>query len=177
MLARQALGCQPFLRLPPQLRTTLYRRSLRPFYSSPIHQFQYPDLVAYLDLACAVPHATLTTLHATGLPWVVVLPLSAFLIRGLVLVPALSIPSRRAQQRWLNIHPLKSAWTNAIRKLVLMESGEKGPSYVEREVQKKSLAKMSELHRQFRTGWIRRLAPVLVQFPVFLCLAETVRRM
>ncbi|KAJ9642576.1 hypothetical protein H2201_006321 [Coniosporium apollinis] len=176
MLARQALGRQSFLHLPPQLRTTLYHQSIRPLHSHTPH-VQLPDLTSYLDVACALPHAALTTLHATGLPWVVVLPLSAFLIRGLILVPALSIPARRATQRWLDIHPLKSAWSNTIRRRVLRDSGDRGPSHVQREANGKAWLKTKNLHWQFRAGSFRRLAPTFAQFPVFLCLAETVRRM
>ncbi|EON68836.1 hypothetical protein W97_08094 [Coniosporium apollinis CBS 100218] len=176
MLVRRSLGRQSFLHLPPQLRTTLYRQSIRPFHFH-IPQIQLPDVSTHLDLACALPHAALTALHATGLPWVIVLPLSAFLIRGLILVPALSIPARRATQRWLDIHPLKSAWSNTIRRRVLRDSGDKGPSHVQREANFRAGAKKINLHWQYRAGVYRRLVPTFAQFPVFLCLAETVRRM
>lgn len=65
----------------------------------------------------ASPSATLmSTLHDVGLNWWVVLPLTAFSMRTLVILPFLQIPYRKALARQALLKPLLDAKTSLIRR-------------------------------------------------------------
>jgi inner membrane protein COX18 len=156
---------QSFLRLPPHVRISLFRQQSRPFS---------------LDLLVAFPHTILTDLHATGLPWAAVIPISAIVIRVFITV-TMTIPSRHAMQRQIKLVPLKSAYRRAAHLQTSKMLAKKGA--VETKIIQDDLKKECDEYDKalderwlgnFR--WFWRWSPLL-QLPIFLSVMEAVRSM
>ncbi|KAF2770156.1 hypothetical protein EJ03DRAFT_326804 [Teratosphaeria nubilosa] len=100
------LTCRParpsLLSLPPHLRVHAYQRAPRPFSASTAQQS------ALVDAVVAPCTALLDTLHATGLPWCAVIPLSALVARGLVVYRLSLLPARRAAQTHALLLPVSN---------------------------------------------------------------------
>ncbi|KAF2200488.1 hypothetical protein GQ43DRAFT_359535, partial [Delitschia confertaspora ATCC 74209] len=134
----------------------------------------------------------LTLLHSTGLSWALVLPATAFLLRG-ALVFLGGISGEKRQQRYLALNPLREALTSVIRKehqqgklsknlhprdargsAAPENMGQKvGPTHVRRIVWQET----RNLHRRWdcQVGWTNVWR--LWHLPVFISIAETLRRM
>ncbi|TKA53145.1 hypothetical protein B0A49_11852 [Cryomyces minteri] len=162
--ARQCL-----LRLPPDVRTSLYRPSLRSFHATPTRRV---DAVDIIDGAVAVPHFLLNHLHFLGLPWAAVLPLAALIVRSAIVLPFITLPARRAQQRRMDLVPLDQAWTNAI----MRRSGVSRDRERFKEAKNMLDKRRRSIYWEHNATAFRLLMP-LFQLPIFLLMAESIRRM
>ncbi|KAK3060395.1 hypothetical protein LTS18_008633 [Coniosporium uncinatum] len=164
------------LSLPPTLRTIIYGQRIRSFHATSARRFSANDA---LDGLMTLPHSMLTNIHdATGLSWLYVLPISALLIRALIIFPMFSIPARRVSQRRLDITPLVSAWTRSISNRMRsdMASGKEKASKVRAQIFWETRKKKKELAVRHRCTNIRQFI-VLGQIPIFLTMAECIRLM
>ena len=142
----------------------------RAFHTSPKCQS------SLLDVCYSQAHTVITGLHSlTGLPWVVTLPLTAFLVRAVVISP-LSIYSHRITRRQLALQPLLQAWRFPLQRKVFKETAALGPSAAQKKLLKALASKRRELNKRFGTGNWKRFLPVL-QLPVWLIVIETIRKM
>ncbi|KAL2355552.1 hypothetical protein BJ546DRAFT_635000 [Cryomyces antarcticus] len=162
--ARQCL-----LRLPPDVRTSLYRPSLRSFHATPTHRIDAADMI---DGAVAVPHFLLDHLHFLGLPWAAVLPLAALIVRSAIVFPLITLPARRTQQRRIDLVPLDQAWTNAI----MRRSGVSRDSERFKEAKRMLGERRRSMYWDYNATTVRLMMPLL-QLPIFLLVAESIRRM
>ncbi|KAH0177445.1 hypothetical protein KCU82_g2018, partial [Aureobasidium melanogenum] len=71
-----------------------------------------PDYVAFLPVAC------LESLHSTGLPWFAAIPLSAVLIRSLVIYPLFQRPLREKLVDRAQTQPLVDAHMSVVRRVL-----------------------------------------------------------
>lgn len=166
------------LRLPSHLRTSAYQCTLsRSFSASP------PRKLSLIDIAVAPPTYLLDTLHSLGLPWSTALPISAVLIRGVVIYYFSILPGRKAAQIQSHLTPLA-----AVKALQRHESPErrelrrqrqKGmPITVRRlsDVIGKFIAQQQELHKLGKTfGAPRWRWRGLANFGVLIAMTEAIR--
>jgi mitochondrial inner membrane protein COX18 len=147
------------LRLPPTYRA---------FHASP-----KPRLIHTL---LSSTHDLFTGLHTiTHLPWALTLPLSALLIRLSITLP-LTLYTRRAQQRQLDLQPLLLSWGHQFRHENMAKSGHLGPARVERDVKRDIRLKRRELYSRWKCQNWKNFIPV-VQLPIWFMMVETVRAM
>lgn len=163
---------------PLQKFTPLYHRSyqhvptplrnLRSFHSTRRNQFIEPVLGQI--------HDVFTGLHTfTGLSWAATIPLAAVFIRLCIAEP-LHYANRQVTQRQLDLLPLTSAWRHIITYQVMSTMRQLGPQRCEREILRKVRAKRIELFKRWGCQYWKNFLP-LVQFPLWLAVMETLRRM
>ncbi|KAI4129191.1 MAG: hypothetical protein LQ338_002350 [Usnochroma carphineum] len=138
------------------------------FHTSPRYQF--------LDTCLSETHTLLTGLHAaTGLSWAATLPLTALLVRVVLVVPVTTYV-HLVNRRRLEHQPLIQAWAHVYRDQVMREHAAEGPAACQKLVSEKLLRKSAELYKKTGT---QRWKTVLgyLQLPVWLTIIETIRRM
>ncbi|KAF2461442.1 hypothetical protein BDY21DRAFT_86501 [Lineolata rhizophorae] len=139
---------------------------------------------AAIDNVCSTTCTTLQLIHdSTGLPWAAVIPLSALLVRLFILTPFVTIPQRHFQHRFLEVSPqynlrrfiLPQTWHHLImlgpsvhaRRKQLMDEAERAAFPTRKSL---ALDRMKWLQRR---SWMWSL----LHMPVFLVVAESLRRM
>lgn len=142
--------------------------SRRGFHATPQHRF--------VDTCLSGTHTLITGLHTiSGLSWVVTLPLTALLVRLCLVAPITtyvhSITQRRSQQR-----PLLEGWAHIYRKQIIKEHAAAGPEKCQQLLAKKLTQKSAEIYQQTGTQRWKSMLNFL-QFPVWLIVIETIRRM
>ena len=153
-----------YIRL-PSTAILLHRRA---FHASPSHRI--------LETCYGLTHTVLTCLHSSiGVSWSVTLPLTALIVRSVVLGP-LYIVSHNFTQRQIAIRPLSEAWKHAIRSRVFHKHAELGPKACQRLVLSRYSRKLGDINKTHGTQpWKGFL--LLLQLPVFLVVIETIRKM
>ncbi|TLD18849.1 mitochondrial inner membrane protein oxa1l-like [Venturia nashicola] len=167
----------PFKRPPLYLRQAHHYYPLRSqrgrqFHASPRRNGPAEDLLF-------VPHGFLVALHDTGLTWAAVIPVAAISVRLLTLT-FFAVPARHEHAKINEIVPLVSAQALNIREQTERDMLENPHLLAKKSAQDlykdrlKILA--ADLFRQH--GVMKKLTflPIL-QLPVFLIMAETLRRM
>ncbi|KAI9805493.1 MAG: hypothetical protein M1825_000744 [Sarcosagium campestre] len=168
--ARASCGFCPFR------RAQLLPRKCRTEFSSPIRAFHSSPRRQVLEPILSSTHTVIEAIHSgSGLPWVASLPLTALLIRVIIVTP-FTYYSRRVGQRQLALQPLVLAWQQQIRRSVLIQSASLGPVECEKRVSKDLRAKTKELYKTWACRRWRNFLPI-AQFPVFLIVIETLRGM
>ncbi|KAL9097323.1 MAG: hypothetical protein Q9165_000750 [Trypethelium subeluteriae] len=105
--------------LPSELRTTHLLRP-RLFHASSLRQSGNLEVFTFATsqlnfLSKFIPYSILETVHyTTGLPWGFAIPAVAILVRTLVIYPLITLPIRRAEQKWIDLKPLEQAYEEAI---------------------------------------------------------------
>lgn len=169
-MMRHGLAGRPSSRLvscfSARIRSTGHLQAFRSFHASSTARFNAHTIV---DFATTIPHELLMGLHNIGLPWAAVIPLSAVLIRATVLFPLTTLPSRRAQQRLLSTVPLRHADASMLFSMLR-------PPNTEATIKKDLAIANRRMNKRFGTTW-SMTTKVIWQFPVFVALAETIRRM
>jgi mitochondrial inner membrane protein COX18 len=151
-----------------KLRNPTPPRARRSFHSTPQRRFIEPVISA--------THHVLESVHATTLlPWVGVLPLTAFLVRAALIAP-ITVYTRRAQQRQYALRYVLLAWRSQIRQNILRDMGSTGPKNCEKQIAKAMRSKQAELYKRWNCGRWKTFLP-LAQLPVWLVVIETIRRM
>jgi len=143
-------------------------RNLRSFHHTRPNQFIEPVLGQIHDL--------ITGLHTfTSLPWAATIPLTAVFVRLCIAEP-LHYASHQVTQRQLDLLPLRNAWRHNITYQVMTKMGQLGPQRCEREILRRVRAKRIELFKKWGCQYWKNFLP-LTQFPVWLAVIETIRRM
>ena len=129
-----------------------------------------------LDGCCTHAFGLIDSIHSsTGLSWVYVLPLTAFLLR-ITLVTPLNVWARINMQRLIEMRPLAFAWIPVIRKRVLKENVQLGPVACQKLANLAIHEKHAQLRKTFGVYRSAAFAPLL-HLPIFLLAIETIRRM
>ena len=164
---------------PPLHCARLFNRSSRlRFRHGDIRRPRPFSVKPFTETALIAAHSLLDGLHAaTGLPWIVTIPLAAFVIRGVVVTP-LMIYSRRVAQRRLDLQPLLLAWVHRFRHQSFEQF--KGqmllPAQLEKGFKQAMKMKERELYKRWRCQTWRSL-PAFGQLPVFLAVIGALRCM
>ncbi|KAK5116635.1 hypothetical protein LTR62_007309 [Meristemomyces frigidus] len=128
------------LRLPPHLRFSPYQRT----FSSTCKQNS-----TLVDILSTPPTYLLDTLRATGLPWYLVLPTSALLVRGVLTYYIATLPNHKAAQIQSNLQSLAAA-------RLVMEGSQPGKRGEQRRrVQRLKRTGTSLVMIQLRENWLR----------------------
>ncbi|EKG21849.1 Membrane insertion protein OxaA/YidC [Macrophomina phaseolina MS6] len=115
-------------------------------------------------------------LHNCGLSWAVAIPAGAVVVRGLIIMPWFQIPARKAQQQNAALLPLNHAYAIAMKHRCHQIFYDKGPR-VARSKAKMAMAKYNyQLRQRWRAERWRQMLP-LATFPIFIGVAEVIRRM
>lgn len=140
------------------------------------HSFHASSHPRFLDTCFGIVHASLASMHSTtGLPWVATIPCFALAVRAFVLSPFL-IYLHRLNSRRAKLRPMALAWAHLIRKHVRKEYAAEGPDFCQKHMERQYRKKMTEIHRRHGTQLWKNLIS-LGQFPIFLIIVETVRKM
>lgn len=155
-----------------QQYSLLHPQRIRKFHASP----RCNDLG---EAILYVPHQILTGLHATGLSWALVIPITAIAIRCIV-VPLLVIPARRERAKISELLPLISAKALHVRDLCEKDMKEnpqllanKSPQRLYKE---RVQADTAALMKRYGVDK-RKTFSAFLQIPIFLIFTETLRRM
>ena len=144
--------------------------SIRQFHAS------QPKQSEVLDICMSQAHNVFASIHdIIGLPWVLALPLTAFLVR-LCLITPFNIYSLVNVRRQIALQPLVYAWSRPIALRVIKEYGTKDENYQEKMIKKALRGKRRELYKRFGIKRWPTFAP-FINFPIWLVFMETIRRM
>ncbi|KAF2184348.1 hypothetical protein K469DRAFT_709081 [Zopfia rhizophila CBS 207.26] len=130
----------------------------------------------FIEAIVQYPREMLQLLHSTGIPWCATLPLSAFMLRA-VLVTTMGSRSRSIQARYLALNPLRQAMTLQTKKDVMASGKFQSPAHLKATVGRASGIEISDLHKRWKCGLRPQLGWTLLQIPIFLTMAETIRKM
>ncbi|ORY03933.1 hypothetical protein BCR34DRAFT_573078 [Clohesyomyces aquaticus] len=126
-----------------------------------------------------IPHELLVTLHSY-MPWYAVLPLTAFIVRG-ILVTGMGSRARSIQSRYLGTSPLRYALTRKAQFQVLSKGTQEGTRkpYVDaqREATFQARTASSALDKRWDCRLRGQLLWTFAQMPLFICVQETLRKM
>ena len=129
-----------------------------------------------LDVCLSQTHTLLGNLHTvTGLSWVLTLPLAALLIRGVIITPMM-IYNAKNRERVASSSPFLYAWSHVLQRKVNKEHGSLGPEKAEKILKADLKIKKAELYRTMKISTWKSYVPLL-QFPVWLLMIETIRKM
>lgn len=145
---------------------------------SPRRSFHATPRPRFIDTCLSETHTIITTLHTvTGLPWAATIPLTALLIRVLLIAPITTYAHSVSQRRQKHF-PVLNAWRYVYQnKLMENERTEKkGPQESVRLLREMMMKKSNELYARTGTQRWKSFLPYL-QFPVWLTAIETIRRM
>lgn len=133
---------------------------------------------AILDAVLSVPHAALNALHDTvGLPWFVAIPTAALLVRACIIVPFIQIPLRKSQQRLVDLTPIRRASAALVTSQKRDVFVKLGLNAARAETASDIRHYDSVLQSRWRVSRLGTIGRGLAQIPVFLVMAETIRRM
>ncbi|KAF4313979.1 Membrane insertion protein OxaA/YidC [Botryosphaeria dothidea] len=174
------LNSRSLLGLLPNLRSHIYQNRPRRSLNLPSTRClssadaQVPPVME--DAFLNVFWGMFEILHNCGLSWAVAIPAGAVVIRGLVIMPWLQIPARKAQQQNAALIPLNYAYSMAIKHKCHRVFYDKG-ARVARDKAKLAMTKYGyQLRRRWRAERWRQMLPI-AGFPVFIAVAEVIRRM
>ncbi|KAI9885410.1 MAG: hypothetical protein M1823_002794 [Watsoniomyces obsoletus] len=165
------MRCYAFTR--PLLRSPLSSKLLSQSCRPRCQPFSLSAASPLIEPALGVTHSFIESLHGTThLPWIACVPLTAIIVRAVLITP-LAIYTRRIQQRQAALRPLLFAWTHHFRRTAVIASSE---AALKKEIKKLHRAKRKELYKRWHcTRW--RLFLPFTQLPLFLVVIETLRRM
>ena len=129
-----------------------------------------------LDICLGYTHSAFLGLHSfTGLSWASTIPLLALILRVTLTHPFILYSDKIREHRVL-LQPIIIAWIRVIRQKVVQEHGEVGPRALDRIANRAIRLKRKEIYARHGIKLWKSALPA-VQFPVFLLISETLRRM
>ncbi|KAF3491273.1 inner membrane protein COX18 [Arthroderma uncinatum] len=146
--------------------------SKRSFHASNPHRI--------IDTAIFAAHDVMQAFHsATGLPWVLSIPLTAITVRMCVALP-LQVWSVRKGQQMQKLNPLVITWSRVYQKQAmdkaLMEGKPLSPAAADSIWHRDLRKKKKELYKRWKISpWATYAG--LLQFPIWLAMMESLRRM
>jgi inner membrane protein COX18 len=156
------------LRLPPSIRTTVYRLPSRQFHASTSLKSE----TTLLD----IPHQIFLSLHDVGHTWALAIPLAALTVRlGLL---TFQLPARRAQQRRHQIIPMLNGYRSVQN--IVQERAIRTARADKVLSQKHYKEEFDDYRRRLGSEWGTGLKWTwlsYLQLPVFLGMAECMRSM
>ncbi|KAF2692195.1 hypothetical protein K458DRAFT_411846 [Lentithecium fluviatile CBS 122367] len=141
----------------------------RAFHATP------PRDDAVLDAFLSLPHEMMTQIH-THLPWYATIPLTAFLIRGLLVTTAGSW-ARSLTARYIGMQSLRQAMAHHKRRELTKKGGYSNPIEAKRAIALAIRQETSALDRRWRCTLRGQMSWTLAQIPIFFTMAEVIRQM
>jgi inner membrane protein COX18 len=130
-----------------------------------------------LSILLYLPHELLHFVHTScHLPWYVALPTTAFLVRALVVTTAGSFV-RSSMARYTALVPLRQATQFQVQKQIMKRRDFKHPKEARKAFAAAFKARIKALDRRWDTNPYHQIGWSIGQLPIFLVMAETVRRM
>lgn len=127
-----------------------------------------------LDAFLYVPHEMMSLLHAS-VPWYAAIPLTAFITRGLLVTTA-GVYARALIARYVGLHPLRQALGFQKRHEILTRGNFRTPKEAVVRVQQEVKQITKELDKRWKVSMKGQISWTLLQFPVFLGMAEAIRQ-
>ncbi|CAG5182183.1 uncharacterized protein ALTATR162_LOCUS10033 [Alternaria atra] len=163
---------QPACRLLSRTSTT-HRSSIccpptRAFHASTPRQDPLTDAILYL------PHELMSLVH-TAVPWYAAIPLTAFLVRGLLVTTA-GAYSRALMARYIGLHPLRQALAFQKRDEILKRGNFRTIKQATLTVKKEVNDTTSALDKRWNVSLRGQITWTLAQFPIFIAMAEVIRQ-
>ncbi|CAI6338381.1 unnamed protein product [Periconia digitata] len=163
--ARHCLSRSVILPSPPRIAPLPRRRA----FHATARRNDVASVFLYL------PHTLLTTLHGV-MPWYAAVPLSAFIVRGLLLW-GVGTRTRSITARYLGTHPLRQALAlqkmDELSKKGGFETAKQGQNLITREIKRAT----SQLDKRWDCSVYSQLWWTLSTFPVYITMSEVIRRM
>lgn len=128
-----------------------------------------------IDAFLYLPHEMISHLH-NYLPWYATLPLSAFLIRGLLVTTAGSY-ARALMARYIGTHPVRQAIAYQKRNELMQRGGYSNPKEARTAITKAVKKETQELDKRWNCTIYGQLSWTLAQIPIFFTMAEVIRQM
>ncbi|KAF2266691.1 hypothetical protein CC78DRAFT_531487 [Lojkania enalia] len=128
-----------------------------------------------LDTLLFLPHEMLNLLHM-GLPWWSAIPASAFIMRGL-LVTTIGSRTRDITSRYLALQPLRQAIADQVFHETMQKGGFKNQKAAQHTVVQTVKVETKELDKRWDCRLSAQVGWTFVQLPIFLTMAEVIRRM
>ncbi|KAL6707919.1 hypothetical protein ACN47E_003593 [Coniothyrium glycines] len=144
------------------------RPPLRSFHASAPRKDPLLDTILYL------PHEMMNVIHAS-VPWYAAIPLSAFLMRGLLVTTA-GAWARALSARYVGLHPLRQALAFQKRDEILRRGNFRSPKEAEVLVKKEVKDVTTQLDRRWNVTLTGQISWTLAQIPIFFAMAETIRQ-
>lgn len=140
----------------------------RAFHASAPRQDPVLDALLYL------PHEMMNLLH-TSAPWYAVIPLTAFITRG-ILVTTAGAWARSLTARYVGLHPLRQALAFQKRDEILRRGNFRDPKQAMLVVQKEIKDEVGMLDKRWKVTLVGQISWTFAQIPVFFAMAETIRQ-
>ncbi|OJD33580.1 mitochondrial inner membrane protein oxa1l-like [Diplodia corticola] len=174
------------LGLPPRLRPHIYRNAR----SRPLNPPQARCMSAAEHLTSAGSFADgsfadgslklclglFEVLHNCGLSWAVALPAGALLVRACIITPFLQIPARKAQQTTTNLLPIMQAHAIVRKHSTHLRLYHEGAQKARNVSRTETALFNHKIKKRWRAQPWKHLLP-LCGLPIFVAMAETIRRM
>ncbi|KAF2117692.1 60Kd inner membrane protein-domain-containing protein [Lophiotrema nucula] len=141
---------------------------IRAFHASPPRQ-------SALDTVLILPHELLQFLHL-GVPWYAAIPISAFIVRGL-LVTTIGSRVRSLVSRYIALHPLRYAIALQKRDEMAKKGGFTNPQEATKAIRKAVVAETRALDSRWNCTLYGQLSWTFLQLPLFFVMTEVIRRM
>ena len=116
----------------------------------------------------------MSLVHAT-VPWYAAIPLTAFLVRGLLVTTA-GTYSRALMARYIGLHPLRQALAFQKRDEILKRGNFRTIKQAKLTVKKEVNDTISALDKRWNVSLRGQISWTLFQFPIFIAMAEVIRQ-
>ncbi|KAF2635973.1 hypothetical protein P280DRAFT_473393 [Massarina eburnea CBS 473.64] len=134
-----------------------------------------PRKDAVLDAILYLPYEMMTMIH-THVPWYATLPLSAFIVRGMLVTCAGSW-ARSLQARYIGLHPLRQAMAQQKRREIQAKGGFETPKAAKLAIRREIRKITSAFDKRWNCTVGKQLGWTVVQIPLFFTMAEVIRKM
>ncbi|RMZ69439.1 COX18 required for activity of mitochondrial cytochrome oxidase [Pyrenophora seminiperda CCB06] len=161
-------ACQLLARTSVLPRPSTWRPFTRAFHASAPRKDLLADAILYL------PHEMISLIHTT-VPWYAAIPLSAFVVRGLLVTTA-GAYARSLLARYIGLQPLRQALASQKKDETMRRGNFRTPKEAILTVNKEIRALTSALDKRWNTTLAGQISWTIAQIPIFLVMAETVRQ-
>ncbi|KAJ4357823.1 uncharacterized protein N0V89_002399 [Didymosphaeria variabile] len=165
----QSPGRQLLSRAPIVPPTAFYNHRIRAFHATAPRKDAAVDALLYL------PHEMISLIHAY-VPWYATLPLSAFIIRGLLVTTAGSY-AHALTARYIGTHPVRQALAYQKRQELMLRGGYSNPKQARTAIAKAVKEEVSALDKRWNCTIWGQASWTIAQIPIFFTMAEIIRQM
>ncbi|KAJ4294489.1 hypothetical protein N0V90_008180 [Kalmusia sp. IMI 367209] len=149
--------------------SALIRPRIRTFHATA------PRKNAILDALLYLPHEMMSMIH-TQLPWYATIPLSAFIIRGLLVTTAGSYV-RALTARYIGTQPVRQALAYQKRNELMLKGGYTNPKQAKAAIASAVRKETGALDKRWNCTIWGQVNWTFAQLPIFFTMAEVIRKM
>ncbi|EDU47140.1 60KD-IMP domain containing protein [Pyrenophora tritici-repentis] len=161
-------ACQLLVRSSITPQASISRPSTRAFHASAPRKDPLVDAILYL------PHEMMSLIHTT-VPWYAALPISAFILRALLVTTA-GTYARSLYARFMGLLPLRQALALQKRDEILQQRTFRTPREATLATKKELKQVTSALDKRWSTTLDAQICWTVGQIPIFFAMAETTRQ-